>query len=442
MKKLLLTLAPLATITPLATISCVNPFRDNQTIKKARNLHTKNNLLNNKSIDEFKKILKDKNIYSSEDELNEVIKAFENSFKQLRASYFVSLDQFREFWQINNLVISNYYTKEDQNGQIVHVKVPLKKEVIQLFAHYIFAKSPFGYSLLHKEQKLIKDLVANEDSIKFEGPNSPISNSLENYVIIPKLLSERMYTEEFYQNATIDSFTKAYTNVMKVLSKFVYGLGEEETNTTNALLPIYYLLKNPKDNPNSADESYKYVDNMYTSNAGGEWALFKPEILHSLNEKDYNSLIDEMSKDILKFAVKYIKEDKISNQFIYSHLDGLSNNINQYKKGIGSYGLAELVAYSLYSINPTNIQILATTKNNKTVYMVQFVDKEGNSVLVNPSSYIESVADKNKRLTTDPHSSYTAQPIKIYRTKVELNNDGYTLVDDQVISNPTHSKWK
>lgn len=418
-KKLLLS-APILTISSLATVSCVNPFKDHEMIAKARVHDTKNNILNGKNFEEFKKNFIAKNIYSNEAERNNVLSVFEKAFKNLNDVKYLSLTNLLHSFKINKLELNNEYTDKEQNS-IKQADIKLEAQVA--FLEYILGKTPFAYSQLNKSTETQRKSSVKNKTINLFIDKNPIDNKISNIVNIPQLISKMVEHQDFIKNPTVENAQKAYQHTVETLSKFIYKINDvEQRQYLDVYAPIYYVLNSPSPK--------KYVNANYAVSEEDRFALVTSERQNEL-EPNLAVRASEFAADPEAW---YTKNSSLINPIFDKDFKGdkakpasgtFYGSLERYQKGISSFGFAQLVAFAMYLTNPTDIQLLAfnkTTDNSKH-YFVQFTNGE-NKVLFNP------VADFKKDTVTK------------YTTKDELTKAGYTLDNDLLGSSYQNSPWK
>ncbi|WP_029608803.1 hypothetical protein [Mycoplasma simbae] len=427
-KKILFSLSPLTLAAPIATLSCVNPFEDNEIIAKARFQNSNNNIFNNKTYNDFITLLDQSNIYQTApaEQYAHVKTVFSNVFKNLNSVRYLTLEQFNEAWNISNLNINNTFVTRDAQGKFNRQSVVIKKEALALFVEYLFSSSPYAYNLLNKvwgdssqasdEKLFYKDMQGSQATKSVKNAFSPADVNVNTELIIANEYSNLFFNEAFKKQANLETFKQAYRNIISVANKVIAKLADAEQSTLSALAPIYYVLQNPTFN--------EYINQNYATDKSGKFAMFKASAFKQL---------EAVKERIYAFAAnpsEYYQAKKasqlINTVFINRHEETFNQRVAQYNKGIGKYGLSELVAFALYSINPANIQILAFDKAGTKEYLIQF--KHGaNTYLFNPAADFKN-ANENQ--------------ISLYTTKAELNAAGYTLVDDLFGSTYANSIWK
>ncbi|MBU4690002.1 hypothetical protein [Mycoplasma zalophidermidis] len=428
-RKLLLSLSPIISFAPIATVSCVNPFTDNDLLKNAQRHNKNNSIFANKSFDEFKQKLIKSNIYPTnteqeKEEFNKVLLSFQNFFeKDIDDINYLTLDKFNISFKIENAKLTNkLIVFKDRKKVSTSSNITTNAQI--LLMDYLFSKSPFGHTVLNKVwtdssrvEKTLYQPLDHEGSNIFTFDKSAADVNVDSTIIIPNAIINSLKNDEFVTVQSIETFIKAYKHTISVLSKFIKKIDEtNEHNLLNSLAPIYYVLENPKHN--------FWINKNYAPTEEGVYAMFTKDGFAKL-EQNIENRITDFAKDPEAF---YKKHKNITNKHFHDdeNISEFMKTIEKYNQGIGRLGWTEVVTYSLYFNFPADIQILDfKDKQNNKIYLIQFTDAEGNSILVNP------VADFKKDSTT------------IYKNKNELTAAGYTLDTSNILGqNIQNSVWK
>ncbi|MBU4690631.1 hypothetical protein KQ874_02925 [Mycoplasma sp. ES3157-GEN-MYC] len=428
-KKLLLSVSPIMSLAPIATVSCVNPFTDNDLLKTAQRHNKNNSIFANKTFDEFKQKLIKANIYPNntdqeKEEFNKVLLTFKNFFdNDVNEINYLTLDKFNVLFKIENAKLSNKLVIfKDKQKNIINANITSQAQI--LLMEYLFGKSPFGHTVLNKiwtdntkVEKTLYEPLEHEGLNVFTYNKSVADVNIESTIIIPNAIVDMIKNNEFMATQSVETFTKAYKQTISTLSKFIKKVDQtNEHNLLNSLAPIYYVLENPKKD--------FWINKNYAPTQEGVYAMFTNEGFAKLDQNIDNRITD-FANDPEAF---YKKHKNITNKHYADkeNIEEFTQTIQKYNEGIGKLGLTELVAYSLYFNFPADIQILDfKDKQNNKIYLIQYTDAEGNSILVNP------VADFKKDSTT------------IYKNKNELAAAGYTLDTSNILGQSIQSSvWK
>lgn len=418
-KRLILSLVTISASTPLVAAACVNPFQDNNIIKKARLHYNQNKILATKTFEVFKdKLIKSKIYPTNSDQekqtFNYVLATFEKFFKSLDKSSYLHLELYRENFALNEIKLNNQ--QKDEKGN--NVAAPIKKEAQVLLLEYLFDKSPFAYKQLENTRlnKKIKDKNSVETNIDFTALDNSVLP-----VYFPNVIADINYSDKFVKNDNLENFKSAYQLVLQNGRKIFKNLNTDakfNDGFTRSLAPINYVIK-----PEKTDNDDKKAINQNYAPDKSNFTMFSVENFAKL-EQDVKARIFDFAADPqaylnknIKYATRSFKDNKNENKMNFDEA------VKRYNNGLSRYGLAEYVAYALYSIRPTQVQFFAfTNKSDKsTRYMVEYT--------LNNQSYL---FDVEKDFLSKENNS---QPT-IYSSKNELNKAGYEYLDNRLGTKP------
>ncbi|WP_338822294.1 hypothetical protein [Mycoplasmopsis felifaucium] len=421
-KKLILPASAFTLASPIALVSCVNPFKEDEQIAKAKYLDQNNNLFEGKSIEEFDKLfLKEK--YSKNPDYANYLSVLHKTFEDFKLQKFIALERFYSKFSLSLRIdrdVQDVKTKQT-------IKVVLPNDITNNFIYYLTKNTPFQHNFLS---------VKNTELYNSNnwGNNSTINiNAMENYTdsalnkkvsiggILPKIAFSPIFSDSTLSNSKTEtnlySFYKKIISLLKVLIKEYDANNEYAIQETIA--PLYYLVRtaNPKE----------YVDESYGISGKGDTSAFKDKNLLPKNA------VESFSKD----PVKFINDNKnIVNPFWLSNKTWQAQFKEAVDKSgkIGKFGLAYLVAFLFYYATPNNVEILQFKQLNETTeeakFLVQYqIGKQ--MYLFDPVKDFTTVNDINS-------SNYQLA----YKTKEELKANKITFDQNAYLVDEIGQAWK
>ncbi|MCT4469946.1 hypothetical protein [Mycoplasma sp. HS2188] len=424
-KKLILSLSAISVATPITVVSCSNPFKDTEGIKNAKFQYNNNNIFKNKSYAQFESQylsrLYPQNTQQEKEDYKEVSKVFKRFFDNIDDVLFFDMQLFHQKFILLGNKLNNVYSSVDEDGDVERRYAALNKNSLIALMQYMYDNTPYSYNVLNKvwDGTKYRDIDTFNENIVFEFNKSPVDTEIDAISIIPNEVFEIFRSNEFRNNPNFSNFKLAYRKIIDTYQMLIHKIDEHEHPIQKALAPIYYVLKNPTPN--------KYINENYASTIAGKYALIKPKEFAKLG--DAQKRITEFTKDPITYF-NYLKENKFLNDAFNATTNKFKQTfdeaIDAWKQGIGKYGFVQLIAFSLYLDNPTNIQILAFNKNGDKTYMVEYNDGT-HKYLFN------AIADFQNSDKTS---------LTIYENKDQLQAQGYTLSEDTFSLFAPVSSWK
>ncbi|QBF34663.1 hypothetical protein EG856_01865 [Mycoplasmopsis phocirhinis] len=424
-KKLILSLATVSIISPISVVSCSNPFKDSQAIKNAKFQFEHNNIFKNKSFAQFQSQYLNK-LYPQDSEQQKqdyihVSNVFRQFFNNLDNILFFDSQLFHQKYILLGNELNNTYTANAKDGKKETKFVSLTKQSLIALMEYMYANTPYSYNVLNKvwDNTLYRDINKLENKIEFKFENSPANPQINNISIIPNEVYEMFKSNEFRLSPNLETFKLAYRKIIDTYQVLINNISEQEQVIQKALAPIYYVLQNPTPE--------RYINENYASDVSGKYALIKPDAFKFLGQSSQR--IIEFASDPDAYYAKLNAQNYINEAFNKADTkfkQTFDLAIQAWKQGIGKYGFAQLIAFSLYLNNPTNIQILAFNKANTKTYLIEYTFGQ-NKYLFDP------IADYQNQDKTS---------LTIYSNKQQLQQQGYTLSEDTLSALNVESVWK